>query len=213
MIIRNKGCFLLSTAICMAVVSFPTHAWRSYSSGSASGRYGGSASWSHSGGGGAYGGWGHTSGTYTGPHGNTADWSHSYGGYHPPAYGGYHGYGYGYHPPAYGYHPPTYSSGYSGGDVAAAGIAGLAVGAMAGAAAASKPAPPPTTVVIQQPWGAPPPPPPSMAMQLGTTLSYLPGNCVNINISSGQYYQCGPNWFKPYFGSNGAYYQVVPAPY
>ncbi|MDD5268163.1 MAG: hypothetical protein PHO08_13705 [Methylococcales bacterium] len=200
MIIRNKSYSLLATAICMAAVSFPTHAWRSYGGGSWSGRFGGSGSWSHSSAGGAFGGWGHGSGTYTGPHGNTANWSHtSYGGYHPPAYGGYHG---------WGYHPPYYSSGYSGGDVAAAGIAGLAVGAMAGAAAASQPPPAPTTVVVEQPMA-----PPTMAMALGTTLSYLPGNCVNINISSGQYYECGINWFKPYFGSNGAYYQVVPSPY
>ena len=117
-----------------------------------------------------------------------------YGGYHPPTYGGYHGYGYGYHPPS-----------YSGGDVAAAGIAGLAVGAMAGAAAASQP-PPPTTVVVQQPMAPAP-------LTLGMSLTYLPGNCVNMNLSSGQYYECGPNWFKPYFGSNGVYYLVVPAPY
>jgi hypothetical protein len=199
MIIRNKSCYLLVTGICMATLSFSSQAWMSYGGGSASGRFGGSASWSHSSAGGAYGGWGHGSGTYTGPHGNSASWSHSYGGYHPPAYGGYHGYG--YHSAYYG------GGGYSGGTVAAAGIAGLAVGAMAGAAAASRPAPVPTTVVVQQPVMAP------SAMPLGTTLSYLPGGCVNINISSGQYYECGMNWFRPYFGSNGAYYQVVPAPY
>jgi len=199
MIIRNKDYSLLGAAICMAALSAPAHAWYHSGGGSASGRFGGSASWSHSSAGGAYGGWGHSSGTYTGPHGNSASWSHSYSGYHPPAYGGYRG---------YGYHPPTYSSGYSGGDVAAAGIAGLAVGAMAGAAAASasQPPPPPTTVVIQQPMAPAP-------LTLGMSLSYLPGNCVNINLSSGQYYECGPNWFKPYFGSNGVYYQVVPAPY
>ena len=88
---------------------------------------------------------------------------------------------------------------------AAAGIAGLAVGAMAGAAVASQP-PPPTTVVVQQPMAPAP-------LTLGMSLTYLPGNCVNINLSSGQYYECGPNWFKPYFGSNGVYYLVVPAPY
>ena len=194
MIVRNKGYSLLAAAICMAAVSAPAHAWYHSGGGSASGRYGGSASWSHSSAGGAYGGWGHSSGTATGPHGNSASWSHSYGGYHPPAYGGYH--------------PPSYSSGYSGGDVAAAGIAGLAVGAMAGAAMASQsqPPPPPTTVVIQQPMAPPP-------LTLGMSLTYLPGNCVNINLSSGQYYECGPNWFKPYFGSNGVYYLVVPAPY
>ena len=189
--IRLKGCYILVTAISMATLSAPVHAWYRGGGGSWSGRYGGSASWSHSSTGGAYGGWGHGSGTYTGPHGNSASWSHSYGG----AYGGYHGYGYGYHPPS-----------YSGGDVAAAGIAGLAVGAMAGAAMASQPPPPPTTVVIQQPMAPAP-------LTLGMSMTYLPGNCVNINLSSGQYYECGPNWFKPYFGSNGVYYQVVPAPY
>ena len=194
MIIRNRGYSLLAAAICMAAVSAPAHAWFSGGGGSASGRFGGSASWSHSSAGGAWGGWGHGSGTATGPHGNSASWSHSYGGYHPPTYGGFHGYGYGYHPPS-----------YSGGDVAAAGIAGLAVGAMAGAAIASQP-PPPTTLVIQQPMAPAP-------LTLGMSLTYLPGNCVNINLSSGQYYECGPNWFKPYFGSNGVYYLVVPAPY
>lgn len=193
MVIRNKGYSLLAAALCMAAVSVPAEAWYRGGGGSWSGRYGGSASWSHSSAGGAYGGWGHGSGTYTGPHGGSASWSHSYGG----AYGGYHG---------YGYHPPYYSSGYSGGDVAAAGIAGLAVGAMAGAAMASQPPPPPTTVVIQQPMAPAP-------LTLGMSMAYLPGGCVNINLSSGQYYECGPNWFKPYFGSNGVYYQVVPAPY
>lgn len=192
--IRLKGCYLLITAISIAALSVPAHAWFGGGGGSFSGRFGGSASWSHSSAGGAFGGWGHGSGTYTGPHGNTASWSHSYGGYHPPTYGGYHGFGYGYHPPS-----------YSGGDVAAAGIAGLAVGAMAGAAMASQP-PPPATVVVQQPMAPAP-------LTLGMSLTYLPGDCVNRNFSSGQYYECGPNWFKPYFGSNGVYYLVVPAPY
>jgi hypothetical protein len=50
-------------------------------------------------------------------------------------------------------------------------------------------------------------------LMIGMSQAYLPGGCVNISLSSGQYYECGPNWFKPYFGSNGVYYQVVPAPY
>ena len=228
MVIRNKGYCLLATAICMAAVSFPTQAWRGYGggSGSATGRYGGSASWGGGsgsatgarGGSASWGGgsgsatgyrggsasWSGGSGSATGAYGGSASWSHSYGGYHPPAY-------YGYHPvpvPAYGYRPPVYYgySGYSSGQVAAAGVAGLAVGAMAGAAAASRQAPAPTTVVVQQPMN------PSQ-LPLGTNLNNLPGGCVNVKVSSTQYYQCGMNWFRPYFGSNGAYYQVVPAPY
>ena len=211
MVIRNKGYCLLATAICIAAVSFPTHAWRGYGggSGSATGRYGGSASWGGGSGSattarGGSASWGGGSGSATGYRGGSASWSHSYGGYHPPAY-------YGYHPvpvPAYGYRPPVYYgySGYSSGQVAAVGVAGLAVGAMAGAAAASRQAPAPTTVVVQQPMN------PSQ-LPLGTNLNNLPGGCVNVKVSSTQYYQCGMNWFRPYFGSNGAYYQVVPAPY
>jgi hypothetical protein len=211
MIIRKKGYRLLATAICMATVSTPTYAWYRGGSGFAYGAHGGSAAWSH-GSGVAYGphggsaAWSGGSGVAYGAKGGSAAWSGG-SGYAHGAYGGSaawsHPQGYGY-----GYHPPVYygGSGYSSGQVAAAGVAGLAVGAMVGAAAASRPAPAPTTVVIQQPMAPAP-------MPLGTSLTYLPGGCVNINISSGQYYQCGMNWFRPYFGSNGAYYQVVPAPY
>ena len=188
MIVRNKGFFLLGTAICLAAVSTPTYAWYRGGSGFAFGAHGGSAAWSHG------------SGVAYGPHGGSAAWSHGTG-YAHGAYGGAAVWSH----PSYGYHGAYYGGGYSGGTVAAAGVAGLAVGAMVGAAAASQPAP--TTVVVQQPVVAP------AAMPLGTTLSYLPGGCANIKISSGQYYECGMNWFRPYFGSNGAYYQVVPAPY
>ena len=196
MIIRNKGYSLLVTAICMVVVSTPTQAWRGFGGGSgfAFGAHGGSAAWSHG------------TGVAYGPHGGSAAWSHGFG-YAHGAYGGAavwsHPTGFGY-----GYRPPVYygSSGYSGGSVAAAGLAGLAVGAMVGAAAASRPYPAPTTVLVQQPMAA-------AQMPLGTSLAYLPGGCANITYYSSQYYQCGMNWFRPYFGNNGAYYQVVPAPY
>ncbi len=229
--IRNKGYSLLLSVACLTAASFPTHAWRSFGGGSgfAYGAHGGSAAWSH-GSGVAYGphggsaAWSGGSGYAHGASGGSAAWSGGTGyahtaaggsaawsggtGYAHGAYGGGAVWGhttYGY---AYGYRPPVYygSYGYSSGDVAAAGIAGLAVGAMTGAAAASQPPPAPTTVIVQQPIAPPP-------LMLGTSLTYLPGNCVNIHISSGQYYECGANWFKPYFGSNGVYYQVVPAPY
>ena len=230
MIIRNKGYCFLATAICMAVVSFPTHAWRG-GGGSFAGRDGGSASWGGGSGAatGAHGGsaaWSGGSGYAHGADGGSAAWSGGSGyahgadggsaawsggsGYAHGANGGSAAWSHSYYPapvPVYGYRPPVYygNAGYSGGDVAAAGIAGLAVGAMAGAAAASQSAPP-ATVVIQQPM---------MPAQLppGSILAYLPGGCADINTNSGQYYQCGMNWFRPYFGNNGAYYQVVPAPY
>ncbi len=205
MVIRNKGYYLLATAFCIAVVSTPSHAWRSYGggSGSATSARGGSASWgggsgSASGYRGGSASWSGGSGSATGYRGGSAAWSHPQG--------------YGYHPapvPAYGYRPPPVyygNTGYSSGQVAAAGVAGLAVGAMVGASAASRQAPPPTTVVVQQPMN------PSQ-MPLGTNLNNLPGGCMSVTVSSTQFYQCGMNWFRPYFGSNGAYYQVVPAPY
>ena len=227
MIKQNKCYNLLAAAICMAVLSTPTHAWRGFGGGSgfAYGAHGGSAAWSGGSGyaHGAYGGsaaWSHGSGVAYGPHGGSAAWSDGSGyahgayggsaawsggaGYAHGAYGGAaawshpsYGYGWGYRPPVY------YGGGYSGGDVAAAGIAGVAVGAMAGAAVASSNS---TTVVVQQPMAPAP-------MPLGTNMTYLPGGCVSITYSSAQYYQCGPNWLRGFFGSNGAYYQVVPAPY
>lgn len=212
--VRTGLAALALPLICISVLSAPAYAWRGYGGGSgvAFGAHGGSAAWSH-GSGVAYGphggsaAWSGGSGYAHGASGGSAAWSGGTGYVHGAEGGtaawshpGY-SYGYGYHPPVYGYRPPVYYGGYSSGQVAAAGVAGLATGAVIGAAAASKPAPPPTVVVVQQP------------MALGTSLPYLPGGCVNISISSGQYYQCGINWFKPYFGSNGAYYQVVPAPY
>jgi hypothetical protein len=180
MIIQNKTGCLVVTAICLATLSLPGHAWQA-----ARGAYGGAAVRTPSG-----------AAAVRTPSGNTA--------YRPPG-----GYGGAYHPPvpAYGYRPPAnVDYGYSSGQVAAAGVAGLAVGAMAGSAAASKQAPASTTVVVQQSAN------PSQ-FPLGTNLNNLPGGCVNVKVASTQYYECGVNWFRPYFGSNGAYYQVVPAPY
>jgi hypothetical protein len=89
------------------------------------------------------GGW-----SYTGPRGHSATFNH-WGG------GGYYGHGY------YGHGPCC----YRGGAVAAAGVAGLAVGAAVGVAAASHPAypvyvaPPPVVYAAPPPvvYAAPPP--------------------------------------------------------
>lgn len=217
---RNKVFGLLIAATCAATLSLSVQA-RSWS-----GAYGGSASasWGSRSATDARGG----SATWTRGEGTTVDtadgrsastsataWrtpaegaaEHGYGygadGYHPPAYG------YGYHPPAYGYdyHPPSY--GYSSGDVAAAGVAGMAVGAMAGAAAAESAAPPPSTVIVQESA----PPPAYTPMPIGTTLYSLPSGCSGNTFNGIQYYQCGGNWMQTFLGSQGAYYQVVPAPY
>ena len=145
MIIQNKTGCLVVAAICLTTLSVSIHA-RSVSgahggsasatagSRSAETARGGSASWSRG------------SGTSVETAGGRSA-STSATAYHAPAAGrGYPGApAAGYHPPvpAYGYRPPVnVNYGYSSGQVAAAGVAGLAVGAMAGSAAA-KSAPPP----------------------------------------------------------------------
>jgi hypothetical protein len=114
-----------------------------------------------------------------------------------------------YHPPvpAYGYRPSVYyggNYGYSSGQVAAAGVAGLAVGAMAGSAAARNSTPTTTTTVVQQAPG-----PASSSIPIGTNLNDLPSGCQPVTINSVRYFQCGSNWLRQYTG----YFQVVPAPY
>jgi hypothetical protein len=147
-------------------------------------RYGGSTSAN------AMGGWSHTN----------ADGGHSegvagYGGVHTTA-GGYST----YHPPAYGapgyapYHPPVgvvggcYNCGYSAGAVAAGVAVGAVVGAVAGAAVARP------------------------AYVMGTNYAVLPAGAGVATIGGVSYYNVGSSWFRPYYGANGVYYQVVPAP-
>ena len=128
------------------------------------------------------------------------------------AAGGWHG-GY-YHGAAY-YHPPYYHppSACYGCGAAAGAAAGLAVGAMAGAAIAS--ASRPATVVVQQPA-------PVIVQQptyytqgnlpIGTQVAALPPGSASMVVNGVNYYQSGATWYKPYFGSSGVYYEVVPAP-
>ena len=176
---------MLAAALLALAASFPAHAWRAaggYGRGVAVGPRGGVAAWNHG------------AGVARGPYGGAAAWNHR--GY----YGGV------YRPPVYGYRGGYY--GYSGGAVAGAAVAGLAVGAMVGSAAASSNyySPSTTTVVVQQPSY-------SSQMPYGTQVTVLPGNCGSATVRGVEYYQCGPNWFKPYFGNSSVYYQVVSAPY
>ena len=112
------------------------------------------------------------------------------GGYHGAYYGGYHG----------------------GGCYGCGAAAGLAVGAMAGAAIAN--ASRPSTVYVQQP--AVVVQQPTYVTQdnipLGTQFAALPAGARSMVVNGVNYYQSGPVWYKPYFGSNGAYYEVVSAP-
>ncbi len=85
-------------------------------------------------------------------------------------------------------------------------LAGVAMGTMIGAATAQ-----PSTVIVEQPTtvvqqvvpGAPP---------VGTQVTTLPGVCTAQNVSGTMAYQCGAVWYRPFFGANGVYYQVVPPP-
>lgn len=130
------------------------------------------------------------------------------------AAGGYHGYG-GYHGAVAvgGYHGGAY---YHGGGCYGCGAAGLAVGVMAGAAIAhaSQPA-----VVVQQPIVYSQPvvvQQPAYVTQgnlpIGTQVAALPPGSSSMVVNGTNYYQNGPTWYKPYYGSSGVYYEVVPTP-
>jgi hypothetical protein len=116
--------------------------------------------------------------------------------YHGGAY--YHGGGY--------YHGGCYGCG-----AAAGAVAGLAVGAVAGAAIASASQP---AVVVQQPVYVASPPVYAVQgnLPIGSQYVALPPGARGMTVNGAQYYQSGPNWYKPYFGSSGVYYEVVPTP-
>jgi hypothetical protein len=40
----------------------------------------------------------------------------------------------------------------------------------------------------------------------------LPPGANSMVVNGVHYYQAGPTWYKPYYGSSGVYYEVVPAP-
>lgn len=180
---KNKPCLLLAT-LCLTLSASPSHAWQAargaYGGAAVRGNYGGAAVRAPNG-----------AAAVRTPAGNVAYRPPTTNIYHPPV-------------PAYGYRPPAYyggNYGYSSGQVAAAGVAGLAVGAMVGSAA-SKSSQTTTTTVVQQV-------PASSTIAIGTNLNSLPSGCQLVVINSIQYYQCGANWFRQYTG----YFQVVPAPY
>ncbi len=191
--VRNTMRFSMAMTAVMAAMAAalppPAHAWAAAGPrGVAAGGYGGGVAYGSRGGSAA---WTRGTAAVTGPQGNTAAW-------HRPPPPVYHGGGY--------YHGGYYGGGYSSGQVAGAAVAGLAVGAMAGAAVAKSSQPSSTTVVVQESPGA-------SQMPIGTQVTVLPGNCGSATVGGVEYYNCGPNWFKPYFGNSSVYYKVVAAPY
>lgn len=107
-----------------------------------------------------------------------------------------------------GYHGAYYHGGGCYGCAAAAGaVAGLAVGAAVASAAR------PTTVVVAPPAYYPPVNAyPQGNLELGTQVASLPPGSNSMVVNGVNYYQSGPTWYKPFYGSSGVYYQVVPAP-
>jgi hypothetical protein len=106
------------------------------------------------------------------------------------------------------WHPGWGCGGVYTGSAVAAGVAGLAAGAAIGAAVAR-----PTYVV-----GAPPPvvvAPVAAAPALapfGSIYYSLPYGAQPTWIGGQQYYYFGNTYYRPYFGNNGVYYEVVPQP-
>jgi hypothetical protein len=128
-----------------------------------------------------------------------------WGGYHGVAVGGacWHG----------GYH----CGGVSTGTAVAAGFAGLAVGAAVGSAVAHANTPAyvvaPAPVVYTTPYYYAPPPivvPPTAPV--GSIYYSLPPGAQSANINGTQYYVLGSTYYRPYFGNNGVYYEVVTNP-
>ena len=154
----------------------------------------------------------------SGYHGGTASggdgaW-HASGANGSTASGGYHG---GYYD---GYHPPTVVNHYSSGcyncggwNGGGAAVAGLAVGAVAGVAIASASANANTNSNANA-YAAGVSAGASMAPVYAMSDVYptLPGGCTYTPIQGSAFYRCGPTWFSPYYGANGTYYRVVPAP-
>ncbi len=132
--------------------------------------------------------------SHTNMYGGTTTGAAGYGAVHTTA-GGYSA----YHPPAPGYagyapyHPPVAVPYYHSGcyNCAGAVAAGAVVGVAAGAAVARAATP---------------------VYAVGTNYAVVPAGAVVVERYGTSYYQVGNTWFRPYYGANGVYYSVVPAP-
>lgn len=204
--------------------SWSAHGWRGGSASGGNGSWsgatyrggtaaGGEGSWHATGaeGGTAAGGSGswHANSAYGGSaaggdgtwHATTATGATAYGGY--DHYGG--SYYCGYHPPTVvnSYAPGCYNcGGWGAGAAVAAGISGMAARAAIGAAAGS------AATANAYAAGAVAPP----VYVMNDIYATLPAGCVYNPVASAAYYRCGASWLSPYYGANGMYYRVVPAP-
>ena len=151
------------------------------------------------GGGGGHGGGGHGGGGHGGG-------GHGGGGWHGGGRGG-HGHGHG---GWNGYNGNVYvGGGYDDGwgwGAADDAVAGMAVGA------AIDDADQPSTVIVEQPPVVVVQQPTGSISSIGAQVTMLPPGSQGRSVGGTQLYQCGDAWYKPYFGANGVYYEVVPPP-
>ena len=125
-------------------------------------------------------------------HGTTAYYGGAYyGGYHPPTTVNYYGSG-------------CYNCG--GWSTAGAAAAGAAVGLVAGAAVASANTSAATSSAYSAGYAA------GSEYAMNAIYATLPSGAAPDTIGGTTYYVSSGTWFKPYFGANGVYYRVVPAP-
>ena len=85
-------------------------------------------------------------------------------------------------------------------------LAGMAVGA---AIANSNQ---PQTIIVQQPPATVIQQTVSDAPAYGTEVTMLPPGAISRNIHGTMAYEANSVWYRPYFGSNGVYYEVVSPP-
>jgi len=112
------------------------------------------------------------------------------------------------------YHAGWGCGGVSTGTAVAAGVAGLAAGAMIGAAThpAVVVAPAPIVVSPAPVYVTPAPVYVAPAVPVGSIYYSLPYGAQYATINGAQYYVLGNTYYRPYFGNNGVYYQVVANP-
>jgi len=111
------------------------------------------------------------------------------------------------------WHGGYHCGGVSTGTAVAAGFAGLAAGAAIGSAMARPTyVVAPTPVVYPAPYYAAPPVVVPAVAAVGSIYYSLPAGAQSANINGTQYYVVGNTYYRPYFGSNGVYYEVVANP-
>ena len=109
-----------------------------------------------------------------------------------------------------GYHAGYSCGGVSTGTAVAAGVTGSVVGA-----AIAKSSHPPLwwrPAYATPYYVAPPPVVVVPVAPVGSIYYSLPYGAKSASVNGTHYYVLGITYYRPFFGSNGVYYQVVPNP-